>query len=45
MALDALSHVAFGVGRESERHVRFGRERLAALVTGHRVVPRQLLAG
>jgi len=39
MAVDAVSHAAFGVTRGSDRHVRFGRKRLADLMSGHRVVP------
>jgi len=38
MAIDALAHAAFGVTRGSDRHVRFGRSRLADLLTGHEVV-------
>lgn len=44
MAVDAVSHVAFGAARGSDRHVRFGCERLADLMAGHRVVPPALLA-
>jgi Ser/Thr protein kinase RdoA (MazF antagonist) len=39
MAVDALSHVAFGARRGSPRHVRFGRSRISDLLEGHRVVP------
>jgi Ser/Thr protein kinase RdoA (MazF antagonist) len=44
MAVDAVSHVAFGAARGSDRHVRFGCERLADLVGGHRVTSPALLA-
>jgi Ser/Thr protein kinase RdoA (MazF antagonist) len=39
MAVDALSHVAFGAKKGSQRHVRFGRSRMTDLLDGHRVVP------
>lgn len=39
MAVDALSHAAFGAARRSERHVCFGRSRLGDLMAGHRLVP------
>lgn len=42
MAIDAVSHTAFGVVRGSERHVRFGRSRLTDLMAGHQVVPERL---
>lgn len=45
MAVDAVSHTAFGAARGSVRHVRFGRERLAELMAGHRVVGQPLVTG
>ena len=38
MAVDAVAHTAFGATRGSNRHVDFGRSRLAELMAGHQVV-------